>query len=255
MESAPQHGLAVPDGMPEDVEVTFFIPCLNEEKRVTSAIETLRLAMEQIKRSYEIIVVNDGSTDRTAAVVEEYQRAHPAMDVQLINNPRNLGLARSFVDAAFRGRGRYYRLICGDNTESVESVVAILSRLGQADIIVPYYLEVAGKSRRHMAISRFYTRLVNFLTGYRLHYYNGNPLYLRYHVMRWAPHNFGFGYQADLLAQLLDLKATYLEIAVTALHRDKGAGASSLNFRNFSSVTHSLLEITLRRLRRVLFKR
>ncbi len=241
---------STPDGIREELDLTLFIPCLNEEKRVGPTIETVQAAMQGLPCTYEILVTDDGSRDGTAAVVEAYQRRHPGLNLRLHRNPANLGLARSFVDASFRGRGRFIRLICGDNVEPKESMATILGRLGQADIIIPYYPEVPGKSRFRLFISGFYTRIVNVLSGHRLHYYNGHPLYRRFDVMRWASYNYGFGFQADLLTTLLDEGASYAEVAIAAVHQNKGQGTSSLNLRNFLSVASSLVEITSRRLKR-----
>ena len=242
-----------PDGVREDLDVTFFVPCLNEEKHVAATLETVVAAAAEFPWSYEVLVVDDGSTDRTADVVSEFCRAHAAVAVRLVRNPRNLGLSRSFLDAAFLGRGRYFRLICGDNIEPMESMAAVLRRKGEADIVMPYYPDIPGKSAVGRILSRVYNGLVNFLSGHRIRYYNGNPLYRRHQVMRWAPHNSGFGYQADLVTQLLDLGATYVEVPVAGIHRPKGG--SRLRIRGLMSVTHSLLEIALRRLRKALFRK
>jgi 2-polyprenyl-3-methyl-5-hydroxy-6-metoxy-1,4-benzoquinol methylase len=236
-----------------EVDVTFFVPCLNEEARVVPTLESVRASMAGSSFSYEVIVVDDGSTDRTPEVVGDYRTRNPQLPILLRRNPANLGLARSFVDAAFLGKGRHFRLICGDNIEPPESMAAVMAHLGEADLVIPYYPEVPGKSRARLLVSGLFTKLVNLVSGYHLRYYNGNPLYRRQQVMRWAPHNYGFGYQADLLTQLLDQGATFVEVAIAGMHRQKGGG-SSLRARNILSVAHSLLEIALRRLRRILFR-
>src|SRR5271168_996123 len=91
------------------IDLTLFVPCLNEERRVVPTLETIRDTLGGYPLSYEVIVVDDGSTDNTAPAVEQFQRDNPEMPITLHRNPRNLGLSRSFVDAAFRGRGTYFR--------------------------------------------------------------------------------------------------------------------------------------------------
>ena len=127
----------------------------------------------------------------------------------------------------------------------------LLSHIGQADIVVPFFTEIAGRKAYRHAISRLYTRLVNACSGFRLHYYNGCPIYLRYDALRFHVEATGFGYQAEFLTRLLHEGRSYIEVPLVSIDRE---GSGSLNLRNFVSVAHSLLKITLRRLRVYLFK-
>ena len=145
-------------------------------------------------------------------------------------------------------------MVCGDNVEPKETLVTVLGQIGQADIVIPYHEQVPGKSALRRAISRFYTVVVNTLSGYHIRYYNGLALHLRYNVMRWGPYSFGFGFQAELITRLLDEGATYVEVPVKASHRQKAGGQSALNWKNALSVTHTLTEILIRRIRRHAFR-
>ena len=95
-------------------------------------------------------------------------------------------------------------------------------------------------------ISNSYTRLVNLVTGNRLHYYNGLAVHLHHNVMRWHPNTRGFGFEADILCLLIDLGFNYKEIRVTTVEQRRGK-SNALTFRNFLSVTHTLIEIANRR--------
>lgn len=150
------------NGLPnlQAVDLTILVPCKNEEANINDTLDTAVSALNQIDCSYEILVVDDGSTDNTSAVVEKYQAEHPDLPIMLRHNSRNFGLSRTFVDGAFAGRGKYYRLLAGDNCEPPETLLAIVSKMGQADMIIPYHKTRTGSLLR-ISISRFYTFLVN----------------------------------------------------------------------------------------------
>ena len=219
-----------------------------------ATLDTVAAAIREVGCSYEILVMDDGSTDNTSGVVEDYRRAHPGLPVRLHRNPKNFGLSRTYVDGAFLGRGKYYRLVCGDNVEPKETMVKILKLMGKADIIIPYYEQLPGKSPARVVVSRFYTLLVNLLAGHSIHYYNGCALHLRYHVLRWHPYSFGFGFQADFTTRLLQEGATHLEVPVEASHTVKERGGSPFTFRNFVSTGHTLFEIFRRRINHYFFE-
>jgi glycosyltransferase involved in cell wall biosynthesis len=233
------------------IEVTFLVPCLNEEENVVGAIETIVSAVSRVGCIYEILAFDDGSRDNTSGVVAAFQAEHPEAPVRLFRNKITRGLAYNFVEAAFHGRGRYYRVVPGDNVELAETIEAIIRARGTADIIVPYFVEIRNRPFRRKVISKLYTCLVNLASGYRLAYYNGNPLYLRAHVMRFHVECSGFGYQAEFLTRLISEGATYKEIPLVANDRE---GSAAINFKNVLSVTHSLMTIALRHLRIVLFE-
>jgi len=237
-----------------DIDLTIVIPCKNEEPRIVATLDTVAASVREVGCSYEILVMDDGSTDKTSSVVGEYCLAHPEVTIRLHRNPKNLGLSRTYVDGAFIGRGKYYRLVCGDNVEPKETMVKILKLMGHADIIIPYYEHLPGKSPARVAVSRLYTSMVNLLAGYSIRYYNGCALHLRYHVLRWHPYSFGFGFQADFTTRLLQEGATYLEVPVVASHTVKERGGSPFTFRNFISTGHTLSEIFRRRINHYLFE-
>jgi SAM-dependent methyltransferase len=254
-ESMPDAGAGVIGGAAaqNSLDLTIVVPCLNEQHYIGPTLDNVVAAMRDVGHSYEVLVVDDGSTDDTAQIVENYMQAHPTLPIRLIRHPVNRGLTRSYVDCAFLGRGVYYRLVCGDNSESRETLRACLTDLGKADMIVPYHVAVPGKSASRRWLSGFYTSIVNMLSGYKIHYYNGCALHLRYNVMRWGPYSFGFGFQAELITRLLDEGATYLEVPVVASHTQKAGKNSALNLRNFLSVTHTLLDVWIRRVRKRTF--
>ena len=245
---------ASPAPIESSLDVTLMVPCLNEEKHIAPTLDHIFSAMHELPYTYEVLVIDDGSTDRTSQVVEEYIAAHTGLPLRLERHDVNRGLARTYVDGAFLGRGIYYRQVCGDNVESKDVLLASLRPLGKADMIIPYRETTPGKSAFREWLSRFYTSMVNVLSGYHIRYYNGQATHLRYNVMRWGPYSFGFGFQAELITRLLDEGATYIEVQVFGTHQDKAGKNSALNLKNFLSVTHTLLETGIRRIRKGAFR-
>jgi glycosyltransferase involved in cell wall biosynthesis len=233
------------------VEVTFFVPCYNEERNILGVLDKLVRAAGILDLTYEILVFDDASTDSTSDLVRRFQAEHPDVPLRLFQLPANCGVARNFVEGAFQGRGQYYRLICGDDVEPLETHLEILRHRGQADIVVPYFTTIHGRTRYRAALSRLYTVLVNAITRNHLRYYNGCPLYRRFDVLRFHIEATGFGYQAEFLTRLLREKRSYVEVALTASDRP---GSGSVNARNFLSVAHSLLKMWLSRMRVYLIK-
>lgn len=230
---------------PTRPDIAIFIPCLNEESYVVGAIQKVVDAARRAAITLEIIVIDDGSTDRTSDVVREYARAHPEIPLQLVRNPRRLGVSKNFVEAAFRVSGRYYRLVPGDDIEPLDTHVAIFEALGTADILLPVYTTIEGRPPARTVISKLYTAIVNGLSGNRIGYYNGGPVVLRDDVHRYHVDATGAGFQAEFVTRLISVGRQYRELFVVASDRE---GSTALSFRNFLSVTHSFLKIALRRL-------
>jgi glycosyltransferase involved in cell wall biosynthesis len=233
--------------------ITLFVPCYNEAGNIEGTLDVIAAACAEAAISYEVIVIDDASTDGTPEIIRRYIADHPAMPITLHVNKKNAGFGENFGEAAFIGTGTYYRVVCGDNTEPVETLVKIFREIGKADIILSYRpRDVQGKALSRRILSKIYTAIVNFISGYRLHYYNGLPVFKRRDVMRWNPNSHGFGYQADLVTRLLDRGATYLEVPVIGHERQTGE-AKAIRFHNFCSVAHSLLNILIRRVSKLLW--
>ena len=237
------------------IDLTVFVACFNEEPNIAATLDTVIASCQNAGLSYEVIVIDDASSDRSVEIIESYKREHPQEPIILKVNAGNEGLGFNYTEAAFLGSGKYYRLVCGKNGEPQETLTNIFSQIGKADLIIPYHpAGTAGRTLKRRFLSWAYTSLVNTISGHNLHYYNGLPVIPRQQVMRWHSNARGFGFQADLISKLLDRGATYLELPVTAEER-KGGKSNALSFRNFCSVTHTLITLVIRRIAKILYGR
>jgi glycosyltransferase involved in cell wall biosynthesis len=233
------------------VDLTLFVSCYNEAEFIVDTLDRMFSAFRDIGRlSFEVIVVDDCSTDNSAALIKQYIAQHPDAPLILRCNAKNRGLSQNYVDTAFIGIGKYYRLVCGDSAEPIEAMKTIYSVIGEADMILPYYPQaVAGKSPIRRFISATYVTVINILTGQRIHYYNGLAIHRRFHVMRWHPTTRGFGFPADIICMLLEQGYSFKEIPVAITER-KLVNSTALTWSNLLSIIHTATNIVIRRLAR-----
>jgi glycosyltransferase involved in cell wall biosynthesis len=236
------------------LDLTIFVSCYNEKPYIIRTLDTLRSALAELKFSYEIIVIDDCSKDGSADLVESYVRANPKERILLLRNKFNIGWAQNYIDAAFIGMGTYYRIICGDASEPKDTMIKVFQEIGSADIVIPYYVTNEGRSWQRGFLSNAYVCLVNLISGFRLKYYNGLPVHLRYNVMRWHSNTRGFGFQADILCLLLEQGFTFKEVPVFAKEQ-KGGKSTALTLRNSLSIAHTLLDIAIRRIANKVYRR
>lgn len=235
-------------------DISYFVPCLNEEKNIGKTIDTIIAASRECQYSFEILVFDDHSRDRSVDVINEKIRENPLVPIRLYKLPVNRGLARNYVDGSYLARGRFYMLVNGDNAEPPESIKTIISQANQADIIIPVFKGNDQRTWIRRTISRIFTLLVNLLSGNNINYYNGPCLHRRFNIMRWHADTDGFAYQAETITRLIQEGATYKEVVVENHDRVYGA-SSAFKLKNLLAVSHSLFQILMRRLRYNMFYR
>jgi glycosyltransferase involved in cell wall biosynthesis len=235
------------------IDITLMVPCLNEEKNVGPTLDNIRNAMARLRLVYEVIVIDDGSTDATSDKVREYQAAHPDMPVRLHRNESNRGLAQNFVDGAFMARGWYYRIVCGDAVEPPEVIANVLSHVGEADLIIPYMEQPPARTLGRRILSNTYTQVVNLASGYKINYYNGLAIYRTFDVLRMHTQGRGFGFQAEILTRMLDSGMSYKQIFSMSNERTEGK-SKAITLYNWLSTCYAVVRIFLSRLRRTFLK-
>lgn len=256
---------------PVPTDITFFVPCLNEESNIIATLQKIKRASDRHQLKSEILVFDDASTDQTASVVENHLLGEPDPSIRLIKNKFVQGLGYNYAEGSYLAKGKYYMLVNGDNSEDDDALDAILSQLGKADMIIPYFDNLDNRRQLRKFLSKTFTRVVNFIGGHRLKYYNGPVLHLKNNVLRHHSDTHGFAYQAEIIVKLLDLDMTYIETKVVNKDRDinprdiqeqiedeadgadRQGRSKAFSTKNILSVAHSLFQIFLRRLRREIY--
>lgn len=117
--------------------VSIIVPAYNAEKTITETIESI---LRQTYINFELILVNDGSTDNTLAIMQEISKK----DVRIkILDKVNTGLEDSRFYAVERSEGKYIQYIDADDTMQPEAIERLVRKSEQTDadiVIAPFYL-------------------------------------------------------------------------------------------------------------------
>jgi glycosyltransferase involved in cell wall biosynthesis len=145
--------------------ISVFFPCFNEQAAVESLTRKTVSVLQKLTDDFEVIIVNDGSRDDTAAIADRLAKEIP--QVRAVHHPRNLGYGfalRSGFKAATKELVFYTD---GDSQFNIEELADILPLIDQCDIVSCYRLNrQEGLVRKINAFC--WTRLVCFLFGMKL---------------------------------------------------------------------------------------
>ena len=130
--------------------ISFAIPCYNSQDYMSRAIESILTGGEEI----EIIIVNDGSTDRTSEIAHEYRKQYP--DIIRVIDKENGGHGDAVNAGLDSARGKYFKVVDSDDwvdEESLQKILELLRNLeeedSQIDMLVSNYVyEKVGASHK-----------------------------------------------------------------------------------------------------------
>lgn len=122
-----ERGLALE--LPLGAPVSIVVPAYNEEAAIGSQIENIQNVMRRSGWTYEMIVVDDGSTDNTAAVAQGH-------GVGVIQVPRNRGYGAALKAGIAAAQHEWILIIDADGTYPAEAIPKMLERIGEYDMVV-----------------------------------------------------------------------------------------------------------------------
>ncbi|HYW65669.1 MAG TPA: dolichyl-phosphate beta-glucosyltransferase [Candidatus Dormibacteraeota bacterium] len=115
-------------------ELSIIIPSFNEELRLPATLEKIAGYVERERRSTEVIVVDDGSTDRTAGVAEAFRGKFPQLRV--LANGTNRGKGYSVRHGSLEARGEKILFTDADLSSPIEEADKLLAALKDHDVAI-----------------------------------------------------------------------------------------------------------------------
>ncbi|MFS0674970.1 glycosyltransferase family 2 protein [Ornithinibacillus sp. 179-J 7C1 HS] len=127
--------------------VTVFMPVYNCEKYIKDSLESI---LNQTYKNMEILLVNDGSTDNTVHLIEQYDDNR----IRLIHNPQNMGIPYTRNIGLKEAKGKYMMIMDSDDIalpNRVEKQVEYLESHHDIDAIGTNYIRFTGSSEKKIA--------------------------------------------------------------------------------------------------------
>lgn len=157
---APPSGESVPPtaAAPARRRVWIMLPAYNEEESLPPLLDGIAAAMADAMQPYTVVLVDDGSRDRTLAVAEEHARRMP---IEIVRHPVNLGLGAALRDGLTHAAGRAAAdeavvTLDSDNSHSPGLIPRMVRTLGEGyDVVIASRYRQGSRTRGVPAVRRF----------------------------------------------------------------------------------------------------
>jgi glycosyltransferase involved in cell wall biosynthesis len=205
-------------------KISVIMPALNEEQSLPHAIANVLDAFDRFSLDGELIIVNDGSIDRTGEIAESF--SDRSGSVYVLHHATSQGIGAAFRDGLQRACGELVVYIPGDGEIDVAEILRYEPLMKDLDLVVPYVQnpEIRRWSRR--LLSSCYTQVMNRTFRVSLRYLNGTVLYRRSILDEITIKNSGFFYQAELLIKTIRRNYVYVEVPYLQQRRIDGKSKS-----------------------------
>ncbi len=164
-------------------ELSIIIPVRNESPNIKPVYDELTDMLGRFGRSYEIIVIDDGSTDDSFETLSALQARDPRLRV--IRFRRNFGQTAAFAAGFAYARGRLVITSDGDMQNDPNDIPAMVARIDQGnDIVCGWRQDRKDKFFTRRVPSMLANKLISVATGVPLHDYGCSLKVFRAEVVK-----------------------------------------------------------------------
>ncbi len=224
---------------PEQTSITVVIPALNEENGLAGAVETVVEAAERWFADYEVLIFNDGSTDRTGEVADALAERFPHVRAFHHETPRCMGgvIRRGWQEA----RMQYVTWVDGQGATTAEALADIFAACGGTDLVIPFAANQHERPLARRVIARAFRTTLNVLFGLSLRQYTHLVVYPTAIAKRLRVHTDSYAFQAEAVVKAVRSGADYVEIGVEDNFQIEGRRSKAFRMKNVLGVATFLV--------------
>lgn len=146
----------------ESARISVIVPCYNEEINIANTVNELLRILALSNNQFEIIVVNDGSRDKTSRVINELAEAHP--NVIAVDLMRNFGQTQAYQVGVDLAEGDLLVLFSADLETPAEKILDVIEKLDEGYDLVNAARMRGQESARDWK-SRIANKILNSISG------------------------------------------------------------------------------------------
>jgi glycosyltransferase involved in cell wall biosynthesis len=224
----------------KNVTISVIIPALNEEQNILNTISEVLKALGDEFIDHELVLVDDGSTDRTGLIMDEFAAKNAR--VRVVHNLRPSNFGGAYKSGLAGAQMQYLMMVPGDNQFPADSIAKVLELVGTADIVIPYTSNQQVRPLARRIGSRLFTVTLNLLFGLHIRYYNSIVVHRRELLNTITLTTDSFAYQAEALIKLLRAGHSWVEVGNEITERTGGKSVA-LRANNLLAVFGALAHL------------
>ncbi len=150
------------------IEYSIVVPVMNEEENVEILYRRISQVLQEMRESYEIVMVDDGSTDRTFAILKALHAQDDRLKV--VKFRRNFGQSAAMAAGFELTQGKIIVSMDGDLQNDPRDIPAMVEKLNEGyDIVAGWRKDRKDKMLIRKVPSQIANRIIRFFTGVPLH--------------------------------------------------------------------------------------
>ncbi len=221
-----------------DFSLSLLLPAYNEEENLTRNLPVMIDAMDSYVRDLEVIVIDDGSTDKTADVVRDFAARDPR--IRLVRHEKNLGPGSGIITAAPLATRDFVIFLPADIAMRLDQLPRFFDAALNTDVVVG----ISSKRSDYTAFRKFasfvYIVFIKLLFRLPMRQFNYVHLYRRGALQKCLPTVRGVFMSVELLVKTRDAGFRFAEVDVDYVPREFGKASCGSTTVIFDTIKDAL---------------
>ncbi len=196
------------------------VPAYNEEENLRSTVAQVIEKLDELDMTFEIVVVNDGSTDKTREIAEQLEQADKR--IRLINHPCNLGPGSGVFTGIESAEGEFVIFIPADLALEPDDLEKYIETSKSCDVVVGIRSDRSDYSIFRIFVSYVNIYLIKILFRMKERQFNYIHMYRTSMLRRMNIDSRGVFITAEIMIKARDLGYSLEEVDIRYIPRSAG---------------------------------